>query len=88
MTITKGVDPFGKVEGAFVITIERGVYRQVDLYERKGKAFAKQKGGFISIMDGGKTSVPSVAWKDIGNADLILKPKGWYGQVEVKNETE
>lgn len=76
---------FNIVEGAFVVTLEKGVWRQVDLFEREGKIFAKQKGGFIALMNNGTTSVPTVKWHGING--LGFKKKSAYGVLEVQDES-
>ena len=72
---------FGEIEGSFVITWEKGVYRQVPIFERDGNLFAKQKGGFIMLIDSLKTSHPLVRWKEISGVDHKV---GKFGYLEIK----
>lgn len=50
---------FKPIEGEACIIIEKGVFRQVDLYERGGQLFAKMGGGFIRLMSDGSTTKAS-----------------------------
>lgn len=59
------MDLFSIVETGKVIISERGVYRQVDLYERAGALFAGFKGGFVRLLGRGGTTVPHVKWDAI-----------------------
>lgn len=81
----KDIEPFTCIEGAFVITSAKGVDRQVDLYEREGKLFAKQCGGFIRLMNDGKTSIASVSWRGINGCGFSTRPSVWM-QVEISDE--
>lgn len=47
---------FQQIEGEACIIIDRGVFKQVDLYERGGELFAKLGGGFIRLMSDGSTT--------------------------------
>lgn len=47
---------FKKIEGEGAIVVERGIYKQVELYERDGFIYAKAAGGFVKIMADGSTS--------------------------------
>lgn len=75
---------FSQVPEAFVVTLEKGIYRQTELYEKEGKLFAKQKGGYIVLFNDGKTSVPSVKWEGINGAGY--KKKSTYGRLEIDHE--
>ena len=43
----------------------RGVYRQVALFERKGRVYAKHGGGYVRLNQGGSTSAPNIRWTDL-----------------------
>lgn len=64
------MDYFTPIEGGqAVIYAKPGTYRQVGLYERGGKLFAKYGAGFVKIFSHGGTSHPSVKC-DASNIDL------------------
>lgn len=43
----------------------RGIYRQVTLFERKGRVYAKHGGGYVRLNQGGSTSAPNIRWTDL-----------------------
>lgn len=47
---------FKQVEGEAAIVVIKGVYKQVDLYERDGFLYAKTAGGFVRLMADGSTT--------------------------------
>lgn len=51
-------------EGQAIIH-SKGVYRQVPLYERGGRIYAKHGAGFVRLSQGGATSAPNVRWAEI-----------------------
>ncbi|GLS29925.1 hypothetical protein SAMN04488498_110193 [Mesorhizobium albiziae] len=59
------MDLFSIVEAGKVIISERGIYRQVELYERSGALFAAFKGGFVRLLARGLSTVPYVKWEAI-----------------------
>jgi hypothetical protein len=42
-----------------------GVYKQANLYRRKGEIYARIGGGFIRLLREGRTSQPALLWDDI-----------------------
>lgn len=50
---------FQKVDGEAAIVVERGVYKQGDLYTRDGYLYAATKGGYVRLFEDGSTSVAS-----------------------------
>lgn len=58
------------------IVHSRGVYRQVPLYERGGKVYAKYGGGFVRLSSGGATSAPNVRWADLDTPNGAYEEKG------------
>lgn len=60
-------------EGQAIIN-SRGVYRQVPIYERGGKIYAKYGAGFVRLSQGGATSSPSVRWAELDT------PNGRYSE--------
>lgn len=55
---------FSIVEGVQIIILVRGIYRQVDVFEKDLHLYAKHSGGYISLTRDGITSVPAIAWKE------------------------
>lgn len=47
---------FQKIEGENAIIVQKGVYRQCELYERMGAVYAKVGTGFIRLYANGSTS--------------------------------
>lgn len=70
---------FTRVEDGAVVTLSNGVYRQVDLYERGGRAYARHGGGFVRLQQHGATSHPKVRWHEIDGGDAKVTEGG--GQV-------
>lgn len=56
---------FHRVEDAFVITSEKGLHRQAELYERRDVLYARHGQGFARLIAGELTTVPSLRWKEI-----------------------
>lgn len=47
---------FKQAEGEAAILVERGVYKQCDVYLRDGYIYAKTGGGFVKLMADGSTT--------------------------------
>lgn len=47
---------FKHMEGEAAVVVERGVFKQVDVYERDGVLYAKTGGGFVRLMVDGSTT--------------------------------
>lgn len=47
---------FKHIEGEAAVIIERGIYRQTDLYERNGFLYAKIGTGFVRLFADGSTT--------------------------------
>lgn len=56
---------FTAVEDGQAIIHSKGVYRQVPIYVRADKVYAKYGGGFVRLAQGGATSAPNVRWAEI-----------------------
>ena len=52
---------FKQAEGEAAVLVERGLYRQVDVYTRDGYLYAKLSGGFVRLMADGSTTRPGVS---------------------------
>lgn len=61
---------FQQIEGEAAIIVERGVYKQVDLYQRDGVLYAKAAGGFIRLMVDGSTTKAHCRLETISLATL------------------
>lgn len=68
---------FQELEGDYAIIYERGVFKDVPLYQRGGMLFAKHKGGYIRVNKDGSTSSSSVSLKElVTDADLFYDSFG------------
>lgn len=47
---------FQQIEGEAAVIVERGVYRQVDVYQRDGYLYAKFGSGFVRLYADGSTT--------------------------------
>lgn len=70
------MDYFHQIEdGKAVIRGKNGLYRQVDLFQRGGRVFAKYGAGFLRLHPQGGTSNPAVAWLDLDPGHGEIAPK-------------
>ena len=72
---------FHKVEGGVVVLRSKGVYRQVDLYQRGGELFAKFGSGFIGLRRNEGTTKPDVMWEHM---DGVHVEEGAVGKLFVR----
>jgi drug/metabolite transporter superfamily protein YnfA len=63
---------FTKIENGYAILSSRGVVRQVNIYERKGRIYAQHGGGFISLTHRNSTSVPTVRLDEVHADGLTI----------------
>ena len=61
---------FTAIPDAQAITTSKGVYRQVPVYQRDGKIYARHGNGFIRLMQGGVSSHPNVRWTELDAAEV------------------
>lgn len=47
------------------IVVTRGVYRQVPVYARGEKIYARHGGGYVRLIQGWSTSAPNIRWVEI-----------------------
>lgn len=59
------MDLFSIVEAGKVIISDRGVYSQVDLFERGANLYAGYRKGFVRLLARNLTTVPTVKWDAI-----------------------
>ncbi|QKV20269.1 hypothetical protein [Oricola thermophila] len=64
------MDLFTVIPDARVIVSEKGVYRQVPLYQRAGGLYAEHRSGFARLIVGGSTSVPAMRWEEVVGVEL------------------
>ena len=69
------MDFFTAVPDAQAILHSKGVYRQVALYTRGDKVYAKWGAGFVRLSQGGATSHPNVRWADFDPGHGIMQEK-------------
>lgn len=55
---------FNVVEGAAVVLVSRGVYRQAKVFLRDGEVYAGWGSGFVRLTADGGTTVPTVSWRE------------------------
>ncbi|WP_299663868.1 hypothetical protein [uncultured Ruegeria sp.] len=60
---------FTAITDAFGIIYSKGVYRQVPLYIRGERIYAKSGSGFIRLLQGGGTSAPNTKWYELDLGD-------------------
>lgn len=59
------MDFFTAIPEAQGIIITKGTYRQVSLFARAGRVYAKNGTGFVRLFQGGSTSHPGVRWLEL-----------------------
>lgn len=69
---------FTPIPEAQAIIAVRGVYRQVPLFTRSGKTYAKIGSGFVRLMAGGGMSTPVGKWVDVDASEGILTESQGY----------
>lgn len=57
------------IEGAVALLHTKGVYRQVNIYQRGSSLYAKWGTGFVRLAAGGATSATNVRWAEIDTAE-------------------
>lgn len=56
---------FTAIPEAQAVIHSKGVYRQVPLYQRATRIYAKSGAGYVRLMQGGATSAANIRWADI-----------------------
>lgn len=56
---------FQIIDGAHAILFSRGVYKQSKVFRRGTAVFAQSGSGFVRLLQGGSTTAPAIAWKDV-----------------------
>ena len=56
---------FTVIPEGHAIVVTRGVYRQVPVYARGEKIYARNGGGYVRLIQGGSTSAPNIRWVEI-----------------------
>ena len=60
------------------IMVSRGVYRQVPVYARGGKVYARHGGGYVRLIQGGATSAPNIRWAELDTPNGAHEERGGY----------
>jgi hypothetical protein len=64
---------FKHLEGEAAVLVERGVYKQADLYQRDAHLYAKSSGGFVRLCADGSTSKPTVRLETLSFDGALFK---------------
>ena len=56
---------FTVIQEGQAIVVTRGVYRQVPVYARGEKIYARHGGGYVRLIQGGSTSAPNIRCVEI-----------------------
>lgn len=56
---------FTKIEDGHVIVSKAGVHKQVPLYERRGRVYAKHGSGFVALARDNVTSIPAIRIEEL-----------------------
>ena len=67
---------FHEVPDAQVVLRSKGVYRQAKVFRRGADVYAAWGSGFIRLLSGSGTTVPTVVWDD-----LLFAHAGDFGKV-------
>lgn len=54
---------FKIIPGGIAVLNNRGVFKQVDLYEREGRIYAQWGTGYIGLRSEQGTTIPNVRWE-------------------------
>jgi hypothetical protein len=72
------MDFFTPIPEAQAIILTKGMYRQVPLFTRGGKVYAKIGTGFARLMQGGGTSSPASKWVETDVPEGVCVEKQGY----------
>ena len=67
---------FSSIDEGQAIVMSKGSYRQVPLYERGGRVYAKYGAGFVRLNKGGSTSNLAVRWSEYDAPNGVITEKG------------
>lgn len=59
------MERFHVIDDSAVIVRVGNIYKQVRAYRRADKVYANLRGGYVRLLRGSGTSVPSITWDDI-----------------------
>lgn len=62
------MDYFTEIPDAHAITVSNGVYRQVKMFARGGKVYARHGAGFVRLLQSCQTTCPTVRWIEYDDA--------------------
>ena len=64
---------FTEIPDAQAITVSKGVYRQVSLFQRGSNVYARHGSGFVKLHQGQSTSNPNVRWVELDPGDGFVR---------------
>ncbi len=70
MTKRDQMDLFRPVDGGRVVIVDRGLFRQVGLYEWNGFLFAARRTGFVRLLGRTNTTIGHVKWEAIDGVEF------------------
>jgi hypothetical protein len=60
-------------DGAAILRLKGGVYRQTKIYRRGAEVFVGLGGGFVRLLKGGGTTKPDVTCLEVEGPGVVLK---------------
>ncbi|MEM9762128.1 MAG: hypothetical protein AAF968_06415 [Pseudomonadota bacterium] len=82
------MDRFHKIEDGAAIIRSKGVFRQVDIYRRGTRIYAKYGAGFVGLMTGGTTTKTDVRWFGVDFAESGGGEGAYYVEIEPKTTSK
>jgi hypothetical protein len=68
---------FHRIEGAKAILRSKGVFKQVDVFQRDGRIYAQHGTGYVGLKsDEGATTAPRLFWEHLEGVDYAVGK--WY----------
>lgn len=67
---------FHEVPDAQVVLRSKGVYRQAKVFRRGADIYAAWGSGFIRLLSGSGTTVPTVVWDTLEASHLVVIERG------------
>lgn len=72
------MDYFTAIPDGQGIVLVKGTYRQVAIYTRSGRVYARNGTGYVRLFAGGATSHPNVRWLELDAPDGQTVENGGY----------
>lgn len=67
---------FSAIEEGQAIVLSNGSYRQVPIFERGGRVYAKYGAGLVRLNKGGSTSSKNVRWSELDAPNGVISENG------------